>query len=310
MKFLKIFLLVILAIFFIFFSFVYMLGVGVDRTLLNIDYYENIVEEYNIFENLHQNLRDEFLVETQESPVDKETKLVNEALVKTFSPEWIEEQSLIILEDVILYVKGDKEEIDTKINLSEKEDKYKEALIQGFSDLDYINNDIEGLNPEALASEILAEMDFMQEDIYIGEVVEEEAPEIMEFLDSAKMIRGYFPIIAYVTMGIVLVIMCLLATLPGGFNWYGASMLIAGAKLFAILFLSNHFINSSMIQEVGDIPLEAGVVASVISRTTSQIMVIPLVYGAIGILLIIIGTLLKKAKKKRTEDVLEDYKVS
>gem|GEM_PF-5222073 len=287
-----------------------MLGVGVDRTLLNIDYYENIVEEYNIFENLHQNLRDEFLVETQESPVDKETKLVNEALVKTFSPEWIEEQSLIILEDVILYVKGDKEEIDTKINLSEKEDKYKEALIQGFSDLDYINNDIEGLNPEALASEILAEMDFMQEDIYIGEVVEEEAPEIMEFLDSAKMIRGYFPIIAYVTMGIVLVIMCLLATLPGGFNWYGASMLIAGAKLFAILFLSNHFINSSMIQEVGDIPLEAGVVASVISRTTSQIMVIPLVYGAIGILLIIIGTLLKKAKKKRTEDVLEDYKVS
>lgn len=287
MKFLKVFLLILLFIFLFLYSFVFMAFLSLERTVLNIEHYKSVSEEYNIFEDLHSNLGSMFF-EGDEA----------EFLLEAFDASWLEDNFFLILEDVLAYTAGEQDDFTASIDLTDAEEAIKENMIGEIMEM-------EGM------SRAEAEI-FFEEDVDLGDefltefsLADEIDEETKIMFTTISNVRQYFPIISYVVLGLTLLFMCLLSNFAGGFKWFGTGMFISGFLMTISLLGFNFSLSPTMLTSFFNMPMAFDFVTALLRATLFSMVVVPIVYGIIGLLLIIFGCVWSRARKKKSKPTEE-----
>lgn len=294
MKILKIFLLILLSIFTILFSLVFMLNLGLERTLLNIDHYRSITHEFDLFDQIHENLEEELIPqEVPEEEIDEEGQEMLNIIREVFEPQWLQEQTLMVLEDVLTYTKGQSEELTSEIDLTERKELIESKIAETIAQ----QEDVPMGEAQEMAQEVIAEIE-LPENIVLSEILPEEAEGI---IDTVILVRSYSVIASIAILVLVLLFMLLFGGLSGGLKWFGASMLIPGSVLLVALIGFNSSININLVRNFVDIPTGFAFIIDVLRYTIRQIYLIPGLYSATGLILIVLGSIIgKKGKREVT----------
>ena len=298
MKILKTFLLILLSAMFLTFSFMYISILGIERTLLNQDYYEGLVYEVDVFADVHENLIGIFPEQTETADSNEFETLVTETLIDTISKNWLEEQFLNITKDLLGYIKGDNEDITASIDLKPQKKLLVDNLIEELQNTDKVHDELPELQPEVIASDITEESD-LPDEIYLNEVLEEPLTAIEAEIDTVRTARDYFHIGSYVFFGIMLLLMCLLAGISSGLKCYGINMIVPGVAYAGSFFLFKNIIDISTFNISEDIPITSQTIFAIFEYTINHFIEIGVVYATIGILITLLGFLLGKKKRKR-----------
>lgn len=301
MKFLKILLLIILSLFMVLFSILFMANLALERTVLNFDHYKNVTEEFNLFTQIHENVEAELIPEEVDpDEMQEEEKAMFDVLREVFEPQWLQEQTLIVLEDVLTYTKGETEELTATIDFSDRkvilEEKIAETIVAQ-----------EGLPLQEAqeAAEDIAKDIELPEDIVLSEMIPEEAQGV---LDIVILVRTYSVVVSIAVLAFLLILMLLLGGFTGGLKWFGTSMLIPGIVLLIALIGFNSTLTIGFARNFVDIPTGFTFAIDVLKYTLRQMLVIPLVYSSTGLILIILGAVL--GKKKKNSNKVEPVKTN
>ncbi len=293
MRFLKIFTLVILSILFILYSFVFMLNLSLGRTLLNIEHYRNMSEEFDIFSNLHTSLESSFLPEFDESQQEThgEGEFIVYILGEVFDKDWLEEQFFIALGDILAYTKGERETLTAKIDFSDRQELLEERVE------DELNMQ-EGFLPIEADMDEMGQEEDLPSALYLKDLLEDEQNK--NIFSKIIMIRTYSPIFSYVILFVFLLLMFLFAGLLGGLKWYGANMLVSGLIFLVFLISLSTALNIEFISNFAEVPEQFAFVLSLFRYTFEQMMVVPIVFSLSGLFLILFSVLLGRMKRRKT----------
>ncbi len=258
---------------------------SVERTLLNIDHYKSFAQEHAVFESLHSNLGGMFLDDDEA-----------DFLLDVFDAQWLEENFFLILEDVLAYTAGEQDGLTASIDLSQGEEAMRESVIFEMMEMEGMSS---GEAEEFLDEEMILEEEIFTE-ISLDDELDEDTRSI--FLTISN-VRQYFPIVSYILLGLILIFMCLLAKFAGGFKWFGTNMLLSGFLFFITLLGFSSSLSPAMLTSFLNMPAEFDFVTSLLRTTLSSMMIVPLVYGLIGLAFIVIGSIWSRSKKKKAKKV-------
>ncbi len=293
MKFFKIFVLLLLSLFFLLYSFTFMFLLGLDRTVFNIDHHRNMSREFNVFPQLHESLESSFFSFDEKEEANKEGDFMSTVFADVFDEVWLEEQFFLVLEDILLYTKGERESLSAEIDLTDKsellEERVQEILIKEES--------LSIEEAEFMAKEIKEEGD-LPEALYLKDLMGGENRNIFY---SIIMVRSNFPVFSAIIFVVVLLFMLLLAGIYGGLKWYGTNMLISSSIFLIILILLNSTLNLTFVRGFVDFPSEFEFVLSLIKYTFSEMYLYPIIYWLVGLFFIILGILLGYSRKKKVD---------
>ncbi len=301
MKILKTFILIILSLFLLILIPLSILYWSIERTVLNNEFYKEVVVEFDIFENIYTTLE-----KTIFEQVDEENELLNKGIMYAIDKEWMEKEFLNIVDNLLNYIKGESKEMNLVINIEDRKEMLEEYLIKELEKSEFTSNEFEELKPEVISKEMLNSIEIPDE-FNIGENIESE--EMNVFVKTFQFVRDIFPIVSYITLGLILILMCLLAGIPGGFKWYGINILISSITIFIALITFKLTLSMSFIDTLIDIPLDTGVIMGLANFILDKFILIPVIYISIGFVFLITGIIWSK-KKKKEKSILEDMKVS
>jgi hypothetical protein len=320
MKGIKTFGLILISIILIFSGFAYQTCIGAQNTVLSPGYYRDIIKETDLAANIHAGLcetmpemmlqgmqQDMESAETEDVPeqIKERLSLIAGVLGRAFDPQWLEEQILLVIDDVLALFKGERDEFAAVIDLREGKERMAAYLVEDLKELMPKQLEEMEIQPdmiEPVAQQILLEMD-IPDRIHLNELIEDEGvpPEMEEIMTRGHLLRSSSTAVLYIVFALLLLLCCLLAGIFGGLKWFGASSAISGAAFFTGLMLLRHtFVNRFEAGLHGEMPVNPEIVVNAFNYTIDRITVIPVITIITGILIFAGGFLIPiiRAKQK------------
>ncbi|MDZ7611734.1 MAG: hypothetical protein U5L10_03140 [Candidatus Moranbacteria bacterium] len=314
MKALKILLLVLLFSFFAVAGSVFILAKSLDKTVLEKDFYEDIMQETNIVELLTRQVYS--AIESRSGSASPEqmqkAKIIQDAVRRAITEEWAEKNLLIAIEDFLAYLKGEQEELTAVISLEGRKTIIKENIREELKNQMNNQADSGAISPSARSQaqgQVDRELDKMlnqiPDKIALADLINQspESEQIKDNISQFQNVYSYFNAVSYTTLIILALLMFIPAGIAGGLKWTGSGMLLSGAIASIVslaLSLMLPIIISNSAQAVN-----ASAVEIFTKPLAGKIYLLSLVYAAIGIILIIAGVVCKKfgfpGKLKQTQ---------
>ena len=323
----------------IFSGWLYFLGMGVNRTALNLSYYQEALEMVglsSLYDNMPEFMEErdhgeetsekEFaeyqeneMEEFPEEPPEELFEIIQESLAEAFHEEWLKKQMLFAVEDSLAYIKGEQDDLTAVIGLKERKEIYRTALLNGMDEYfvcqseegDYKdeNEEPEGiafLEADSIEEEIdgmLAEMDIPDE------LVLSELSGVNEAVTYTRNFYTYFSFVPYIVFVLLFGFFCLLSSGLKGAKWFGTAAMVSGVSFASVLFFSKSAFLVPAAQEISnDSPFSIEAVVSVFEHTISFWYAAPVIFTVLGAALIIIGV--AGGKKKIGFETEENLEVS
>lgn len=318
MKTLKIIVLTLLTIVFILYGMGFMMYRGIDKTLLDQQYYRTVVGEYEIASTVHGMLGDMIppIVRdgltggsavtdaTQKAAVDKQVDLISTAIIDALDEAWIEEQAVMVSDDVVDLLNGEKASLSAVIELKGKLAEIEQNIAIGLDKLS--DAELFGMfgAPRAyipmIAEQIVGKLG-LPESLVIADLADEMAS------DTLEMVRGYlgtmdaiFGILVWVVI-IVFLVLCLLFWKVGkGLLWFGATTALTGGLFLGFISYVSNF--STLERLAGDdlssLPLDSSTLQNIIGFTFSEMKLMPILFLIGGVVLFFLGLVIHKAFSK------------
>ncbi len=336
MKTLKIVALLIISFLFVVIGWSYLLGMSLDRTVFNLDYYEGLLEHEEIdLRSIVAGIIEEIEIEAQDELEDPEKEalveemvpemdklmhnIIFDAMEETIEVAWVEEQILLVVEDMLKLARGEAERLTVVIELSKLQEDFMQNLerrIEAVSEEELIAAGVPEENVEPVKAKFVEEFAEMTAESFnedtdvvdlpgeidLGEIMQEGelSPGFEEALARVQMFHTYFPVVHYGAFALILLLCCLLGGLWGGLKWFGASALITGVTYISGLFITQGLLFIPLLTEaIEDIPFGLDTIITAASYTVSRMYSPPLVYGGIGLIILIIAIIFgKRAERK------------
>ena len=311
MKFLKGFVLVLLAIILFVVGWVYCVGMGAERTVLSKSYYQGIFDEVGqvvdaAYDALEAQLTEQLLEEIRQAPPgqgppEEFPAILVASLIEAFPREWLREQVLTASDDILAWAKGQQELPAMTIDLRENKQAFRDALLANLEEL-AADLEMPPGGPEMIVEEIMGEID-LPDEVSLGELLAEEIPsDVEETLSLAQNIRNYFLYVPYILFALILLFNCLLAGIAGGLKWFGATILISGGILSAGLLTFQFALLTPVYRAMElDIPVAFDVIKAFAGFTVFRLATVPLIFAGAGLLLLVTGIVITKVKRKASE---------
>lgn len=325
MKVLKTFILVLLFIVFVVAGGIFTLSKGIDKTFLDISFYEEVVEETEIASTLMSRLvggiEEQAGSELQKLPAENRQQVKN-ILESSFSSaldeEWAEETLLVAVDDVLSYLKGEQEGLTAVIDLTEEKRVIQnniqteveksiqmevEQQIQQRSDIppgmeDQVRSRLESEIAPRTNTAVTGMMTGVPDRISLAQLLEnlENSEEIKAAVATFQQVYSYFDLILYSTLIIFAILMLALAGFFGGLKWVGTGMIVSGGFLF--LFLLALKPSLPVLLNNFNVPIDKQILDPVIHPLFFEMYTITLTYAGVGLLLLLIGIFSKKFKAR------------
>ncbi len=316
----KKFLLVVIGLFLVISLFVFFLLMGVNRSVLQQSYYEQLISETALVDEVYEFARHELPEmaledmadeEDEEAPDFMEEKIgdILGIMLDVYDEDWFESEFLAASEQLTDVLGGRDDSLVITIDLTERRDVLRDELIAFFEDIDAEERaemEISDDEIEKFVDEFLAEFEFVNEPLEVDLSEEEELVQVVE-----------------------------------NFNWYRQLIFIAFGLFFFILLLSSYFILKwHMLKFIGIISLVMGLLFTgmvmilkgilggfygevseltneVISRnvyeqiiniTLNPFICVPVIVAALGLVMTVVSIVFFSNKKEQPELYQEDEK--
>jgi hypothetical protein len=314
----KLIVLILLTVVFIVYGIGFMTYSGINNTLLDQQYYRSVVGDYNISAIVHGELSDMIppIVRdglTGGSPVtdpmkkaavDSQVELISKAITDALDEAWIEDQAVMVTDDVVSLLNGEKATLSAVIDLNSKLDEIEQNIatsLEEFSDAELFA--IFGA-PRAyiptIAEQIVSQLG-LPESLVIADLVDTTSPGILEmstgYLETLNSVFGF---LAWIII-LVFLILCMLFWKVGkGLQWFGISTILTGGIFLGII---NYFSDLSRTENLTgatleSLPISTSTLQSIIKFTFSEMNLLPVLFLVGGIVLFILGIVIHKAGNK------------
>ncbi|MCF8011034.1 MAG: hypothetical protein K9L17_01030 [Clostridiales bacterium] len=292
----------LLLIVFVIGGWIYLAGMGVERTVINSPYYHGLINEVNVVKHLHegfqsnmkQTILEQIPSEQFEYAEDKGkgfSEIIVNSLGEAYHVEWMEKQVLKVVNDILAVVKGNQENLTAVINLETGKERFKNELSNRLENANY---DGKEPVPEVIKSDaykITEEID-IPDQINLAELTAGSSMS-ETIITKIQTYRSYFQYLPYMFFALVLGLICLLIGISKGLKWFGSAALISGLTFLIILYTAQ-FALRSLVINFNNIPLNSEVLLSTTEYTISQVYIVPIIYSAVGVIIFIAGMFFKK----------------
>lgn len=273
----KIFFQIILTLLFIALSILFIFTKGIENTLLETEFYEELLEATDISTALKENILISFEeIEPDENLKDikKTREEVEMTLERVFDREWLNGTALYLVGDLLAYIKGEREIITARVDISTQ----KRALEQILEDDKEDDNILNEIPDEIVLKDILEDNNFLSK------------------IDVFRAYYDFYRIAIYSLLIALFLIIMVLAKPINGMKWNGFAMISAG--LFVLL---NLIIYKKVLQtfalDMTDITTNIDNINEINNILVSRFYPVIYFYLIFGILLVLASIIIKKYKK-------------
>ncbi len=267
---LKIVGLILTSIILFFAGWVYQSNLGLERTLLNTDYYRSFFQEVGLASMLHQEFQ-ELMIPAADTAGMPGTPPGDVSQGDAFSEEWMEEQLLLIIDDYLAVIKGEQQTFTAVLDLRE----VKENLMQGQeAELQVLYADL----PDQIPLQ-----DIMGADAEMWEELQEE-------ISSIHQSQRIYNFAQYIFFAFLLLCCFLMAGPAGALKWFGSATLFSGITFWGMLQVGDYLVASLFPPEIAELQL-------IVNHLFSSISRLSLIYAAVGLALLASGIIWGRYKK-------------
>ena len=320
MKKLKLIVLILLTIVFIVYGMAFMMYSGINKTLLDGQYYRSVVGDYGISAAVHGQLKTmippivrEGLTggsavtdPIQKAAVDKQVAIISTAITDALDESWIEEQAVMVTDDVVSLLNGEKASLSAVIELKGKLSEIEKNIATGLEKLSDVELFAMFGAPRAyipmIAEQIVGKLG-LPESLVIADLVDDMSPGTLD------MVTGYlgiadsvFGIILWAVI-IVFLLLCMVFWKVGrGLQWFGVSTVLAGGLFLGLLQYISNFktIESLSGADLASLPLDSSALQNIIRFTFSEMKLMPILFLVVGVVVFALGLVVHKAFNKAT----------
>ena len=316
MKTFKVLSLAVLLAIFIVVSGIFILTQGVQKTLLQPSFYENVVEETEtapiLMDSLVKGVENQAPSGSENLSAEQQQKIqdtVKQSLSEALDEEWADKTAIKIIKDVLAYLKGEQDGLTAVIDLKERKNIIRNNLEQTVEE--ELKNEIpeqyqERMTPQ-MKDRIQSQKDAITGDmlsnipdkISLAESLEKhpESEQIKSSVASFQKVYNYLNPVLYVILGILIILMLALAGILSGLKWIGSGMIAAGVILFGGLFGLKQSLLVTLKSGVSDMAITMEKLKLLTDPFFNTLNTIIGIYAGIGLALLLIGIFVKKYKK-------------
>ncbi|MEN6462231.1 MAG: hypothetical protein ABFC94_12785 [Syntrophomonas sp.] len=300
----KSFLLVMLFLFAIIIGWVLILNLTLESSLLNVHYYANEMNKHKLYElpknniilQVKKNSRDEI-------PEPINTALSN-ALDKCFTPFWTETQANRVLINLFEYLKGQNNNPDLTVNLTDRKRILEKNLDQELIKLQPEELKVYNINAadtSALSQQIM-KLANMPDQLDYSSVPYLKNVRVQQFIKLSQKLFYCFMILPYLLLLLIFYIMYRITCKHSSLKWFGNSMMVAGILSVAAIFAFNGQIEQILVNNISYLvdPLQTLAIDPLILATVFKndlaivISIIAGIYCLVGIGITLIGHHIEK----------------
>ncbi len=318
MKTLKLIVLILLTIVFIVYGMGFMMYSGINKTLLDQQYYRSVVGDYGISATVHGELENMIPPIVREgltggSPVtdpkekaavDTQVALISTAITDALDEAWIEEQTVMVTDDVVDLLNGEKASLSAVIELKGKLNEIEQNIATGLEKLTDAELFAMFGAPRAyvpMIAEQIVDTLGLPESLVIADVVDEMAPGTLD------MVVGYLgtmdTLFGILFWGVIIVflVLCIVFWKVGrGLQWFGVSIVLTGGIFLGLISYISNFSNMERLSgaDLESLPLDSSTLQNIISFTFSEMKLMPILFLVGGIVLFFLGLVVHKAFNK------------
>ena len=277
--------------------------IGLERTLLNREHYQDLIEDLNLYPALQTYLLKQ-LAEGREVLLSEDS-LFTDAVRAAVSEDWVRQQTEAFITETLIFVKGQQQRLLLVADLHDRERVFREALLKGL--LAEAPPQLDQLElPKAALKVFVDQLDFPDQ-ITLVNLSKEELPDpSRRALNLLQLARGLLQFLPYLFSALlILLCICWVGT-SGGLIRAGGALIGSALSYLALItalrpvfskHLTQMFDESDMLQALfADKP---AVIDSAVAATVAELSVISYVYGTIGFVLLAAGlTLYGEARRK------------
>lgn len=311
----KIIILALVTIVFLLYGMGFMLYTGIGNTFLDQQYYRSVVGNYGIAERVHQELEEmipPIVLEgltggspvtdpNEKAAVDMQVALISTAITDALDDAWIEEQAMMVTDDVVNLLNGEKSSLSAVIELEGRLEEIEQNIALGLENLSDAELFAMFGAPRAyipMIAEKIVDTLGLPESLVIGTLAEEMAPgtldRVGEYLGTLDAIFG---ILVWVVILAFLVLCILFWRVGRGLQWFGVSTALTGGMF---LGLTNYLSNLSHLEGLtgtasSSLPLDSSIIQSIIAFTFSEMKFMPILFIVGGVMLLFLGVVIYKA---------------
>jgi len=317
-KTLKLIVLILLTIVFIVYGMGFMMYSGINKTLLDQQYYRSVVGDYGISATVHGELENMIPPIVREgltggSPVtdpkekaavDTQVALISTAITDALDEAWIEEQTVMVTDDVVDLLNGEKASLSAVIELKGKLNEIEQNIATGLEKLTDAELFAMFGAPRAyvpMIAEQIVDTLGLPESLVIADVVDEMAPGTLD------MVVGYLgtmdTLFGILFWGVIIVflVLCIVFWKVGrGLQWFGVSIVLTGGIFLGLISYISNFSNMERLSgaDLESLPLDSSTLQNIISFTFSEMKLMPILFLVGGIVLFFLGLVVHKAFNK------------
>ena len=303
MKGIKLFLLIIFLLLLIPVGWVFQAGLTAEHTVLNRDYYHDLLEETDLTAYFQELLHDRLFEDISEQIPESLAIVLADALMIVFDENWLEEQILLITDDLLLYVKGDQPSVQAVIDLREKKEEVRYNLETALTLLPDQLLTMLGFDPQEIGdfTEMVVDEMPLPDQIAVKELLSEEGEkgDLMTSLIRVRQYRSLYTYLTYAALVLLLLFNYLLAGVARASKWIGAAVIASGISFFMILQIVLMILLAPLTAALeADGLLRPEIVISVVEFSAARTAVIPIYFSLAGLALLLFGILAGKLVKK------------
>ena len=303
MKGIKLFLLIIYFLLLIPVGWVFQAGLTSEYTVLNRDYYHDLLEETDLTAYFQELLHDRLFEDISEQIPESLAIVLADALMIVFDENWLEEQILLITDDLLLYVKGDQPSVQAVIDLREKKEEVRYNLETALTLLPDQLLTMLGFDPQKIGdfTEMVVDEMPLPDQIAVKELLSEEGEkgDLMTSLIRVRQYRSLYTYLTYAALVLLLLFNYLLAGVARASKWIGAAVIASGISFFMILQIVLMILLAPLTAALeADGLLRPEIVISVVEFSAARTAVIPIYFSLAGLALLLFGILAGKLVKK------------
>lgn len=287
----------------------YLSLISIESTLLNEDYYDDLLSETELVYLFYEELKDSFVdivtaniladMDQVALSVFMENEILYQysmnAFLEVIEPAWIEKQLDQNLKGILAFIRGDQEDLDIVLNMDEIEGDFRQKVLSEILDLsieqikklgDHTNRAV----VEARSARVIRDLGFFKQ-IRLTQLqhnIPEELENALKIYQNYKTSAYY---ISYIIFGFALLLMMLIAKPAKGFIWFGGATIFISLSFLLGLQLAKNYLPGILLSGIHDsgLPLSMDLIQLVVSHIVESINNVVLIAVVLGLVFLLLG---------------------
>ncbi len=285
---------------------VFIAGQMVNMTLLNEDFYGELLQEQQLARQLHLAVGQ--LADTLPEDLDPDVaELMSDALSDALDESFIEESLTAMTRDLLSYLRGDQPGLTAVIDLEGPLARFEASFDRGLAELPAERRQEltgpDGSMPELSGAYVIEQLDLPRQ-LALAELFADFTDEFASDVDRYQYYQGLMSFVPYVFFALMLALFLLLAGVGGGLKWFGWAALLGGtvtggALAGARLALGYpRFALRYLMPLLEHLPVDPAWTLDAGSYMLGRLLVVPIWFAAGGLALIVVGSVVNRSRRQ------------